>query len=155
LQSLHFTRKPNVGQELVQFSLAMESKFGFGYLCATYGRSKELRTGMPMPPKGTERRKHQRLPLSIPVFVRGKDDAGKDFLEFATALNISAGGALLASRRSLPKSSSLSLEIPVAPLPTDSISAHSIRSLKAKLIRVSPGEKYHLLGLKFTRAIQS
>ena len=110
---------------------------------------------MPMPLKGSERRKFQRLPLSIPVFVRGMDDAGKEFLEFATALNISAGGVLLATRRSIPKSASLALEIPVAPLPADSLSAQSIRSLKARLVRVTHGEKYHLLGLRFTRAINA
>ena len=77
--------------------------------------------------KVLERRKFQRLPLSIPVFVRGIDEAGKEFLEFATALNISAGGVLLATRRSLPKSASVALEIPVAPLPPDSISTQSIR----------------------------
>ena len=109
---------------------------------------------MAMPPKGNERRKFQRLPLSIPVFVRGMDDAGKEFLEFATALNISAGGVLLATRRSIPKSANLALEIPVAPLPADSLSSQSVRSLKAKLIRVTHGERYHLLGLKFTRVIQ-
>jgi len=107
-----------------------------------------------MPVKEAERRRFQRLPLSIPVFVRGTDESGKEFLEFATALNISAGGVLLATRRSLPKSASLALEIPVAPLPADSISSQSIRSLKAKLVRISHGERYHLLGLRFTRAIQ-
>jgi len=110
---------------------------------------------MPMAEKGTERRKFQRLPLSIPVFVRGVDDSGKEFLEFATALNISAGGILLATRRSIPKSANLALEIPVAPLPTDTVSSQSIRSLKAKLVRVTHGERSHLLGLKFTRAIQA
>jgi len=105
--------------------------------------------------KDNERRKFQRLPLSIPVFVRGIDDSGKEFLEFATALNISAGGVLLATRRSLPKSASVALEIPVAPLPADSLSSQSVRSLKAKLVRVTHSEKYHLLGLRFTRAIQA
>lgn len=103
--------------------------------------------------KAAERRKHQRLPLSIPVFVRGLDENGKEFLEFATALNISAGGILLATRRSLPRFSALSLEIPVAPLPADAFSSQSIRSLKAKLVRITHGEKYHLLGLRFTRPI--
>jgi len=101
----------------------------------------------------SERRKHQRLPLSIPIFVRGVDQDGKDFLEFATALNISAGGILLATRRSLPRSTSLSLEIPVAPLPPNAISPQSVRSLKARLVRITHGERCHLLGLKFTRPL--
>lgn len=107
-----------------------------------------------MAKSGADRRKHQRLPLSIPVFVRGLDQEGKEFLEFATALNISAGGILLATRRSLPKSAALSLEIPVAPLPTTSASPQSVRSLKARLVRITHGERCHLMGLKFTRPLQ-
>jgi len=34
---------------------------------------------------GAERRKWTRLPLAIPVFVRSRDDKGKELLEFATA----------------------------------------------------------------------
>ena len=106
-----------------------------------------------MPKTGAERRKHQRLPLSIPVFVRGTDQEGKEFLEFATALNISAGGILLATRRSLPRAASLSLEIPVAPLPPSAMSPQSVRSLKARLVRITHGERCHLLGLKFTKPL--
>ena len=51
---------------------------------------------------GNERRKWARLPLAIPVFVRSRDGKGKEFLEFATALNVSAGGMLVAIRRALP-----------------------------------------------------
>ena len=47
---------------------------------------------------GNERRKWTRLPLAIPVFVRSRDGKGKEFLEFATALNVSAGGMLVAIR---------------------------------------------------------
>ncbi len=101
-----------------------------------------------------ERRKYQRLPLSIPVFVRGIDDIGKEFLEFATALNISAGGILLATRRNLPASIALSLEIPVAPMPATDVTPQSIRALKAKLVRVTHGERFHLVGMKFLRPLQ-
>ncbi len=106
-----------------------------------------------MTPSGSERRKHQRLPLSIPVFVRGVDQDGKEFLEFATALNISAGGILLATRRNLPKSSNLSLEIPVAPLPPANVSPQSVRSLRARLVRVTHGDRCHLVGLRFSRPL--
>ena len=100
-----------------------------------------------------DRRKHQRLPLSIPVFVRGIDQDGKEFLEFATALNISAGGILLATRRNLPKSSQLSLEIPVAPLPPSNVSPQSVRSLKARMVRVTHGDRCHLVGLRFSKPL--
>ena len=59
----------------------------------------------------TERRKWPRLALAIPVFVRSRDEKGKEFLEFATALNVSAGGALVAVRRSLPLSAQVFLRL--------------------------------------------
>ena len=65
---------------------------------------------------GNERRKWARLPLAIPVFVRSRDGKGKEFLEFATALNVSAGGMLVAIRRVLPAIAQIQLEIPSAPV---------------------------------------
>ncbi len=106
-------------------------------------------------PRIKERRKHQRLPLSIPVFVRGADEDGREFLEFATALNISAGGMLLAVRRSLPKSAVVMLEIPVAPLPPALVTRTSVRQVKARLVRVIHADDRHLVGLRFQRALKS
>jgi hypothetical protein len=101
----------------------------------------------------TERRKWSRLPLAIPVFVRSRDDKGKDSLEFATALNISAGGVLVAVRRPLPPAARIVLEIPSAPLAGPGKLPHTARTLRARLARVVHAEGYHLLGLKFTRPL--
>lgn len=101
----------------------------------------------------TERRKWPRLPLAIPVFVRSKDEKGKDFLEFATALNISASGALVAVRRSLQPSAQVMLEIPSAPLAATTALPKAARSLRARTIRVTLAEGYHLVGVKFSRPL--
>lgn len=103
----------------------------------------------------TERRKWPRLPLAIPVFVRSKDEKGKDFLEFATALNISAGGALVAVRRSLPPSAQVLLEIPSAPLAATTALPKASRTLRARTTRVTHAEGYHLVGLKFSRPLMN
>ena len=100
-----------------------------------------------------ERRKWTRLPLAIPVFVRSRDEKGKEFLEFATALNVSAGGVLVAVRRSLPPSSQVLLEIPSAPLAATAALPRAARTLRARTVRVSHAEGYHLLGLKFSRPL--
>lgn len=102
---------------------------------------------------GTERRKWARLPLAIPVFVRSRDDKGKEFLEFATALNVSAGGMLVAVRRSLPAVSEIQLEIPSAPVAALALAPHVSRNLCAKALRTTPEEGYYLLGLKFSRPL--
>ncbi len=94
-----------------------------------------------------------RLPLAIPVFVRSRDDKGKEFLEFATALNISAGGALVAVRRSLPLSARVSLEIPSAPFAATTSLPKAARTLRARTVRVTHAEGYHLIGLKFSHPL--
>jgi hypothetical protein len=104
---------------------------------------------------GTERREWVRLPLAIPVFVRSRDQSGKDSLEFATALNISAGGALVAVHRALRPAAQVSLEIPSAPLAAGAPVAKSSRNMRAKIVRVTHAEGYHLLGLKFAQPLLS
>jgi len=104
---------------------------------------------------GLERREWPRLPLAIPVFVRSRDQAGKDFLEFATALNISAGGALVAVHRALRPAAQVSLEIPSAPLAASAPVRRHSRNLRGKIVRVTHAEGYHLLGLKFAQPLAS
>ena len=101
----------------------------------------------------TERRKWARLPLAIPVFVRSRDDEGKEFLEFATALNVSAGGMLVAVRRITPALVQLRLEIPSAPVAAVALLPRASRDLRARALRTTPAEGYYLLGLKFSRPL--
>lgn len=105
------------------------------------------------PSPETERRKWSRLSLAIPVFVRSRGENGKDFLEFATAVNISAGGALVAVRRSLPLPAQVLLEIPSPPSPALALQPTSSRHLRARTMRITHAEGYHLVGLKFLRPI--
>jgi len=101
-----------------------------------------------------ERRGAQRLPLAIPIFARGVDDRGKEFIEFTTTLNISASGALLAMRRSLPPDSKVVLEIPAAPLPKVAAAPEFVRSLQARLVRVTHSEPSYLWALQFNQSLQ-
>ena len=100
-----------------------------------------------------ERRSWPRLPLAIPVFVRSRDEKGVETLEFATAVNVSAGGTLVAVRRSLPLSAQVSLEIPSAPLAATATLPKATRRLRARSVRVTHAEGYHLIGLKFSRPL--
>jgi len=95
-----------------------------------------------------ERRGWDRLPISIPFFVRGAKANGEEFLEFATALNLSAGGLLLATRRYLDPGTQISLEIPVA-LVNKAQLPRSVSLLNATVMRCTPDRQYFLLGLKF------
>jgi hypothetical protein len=95
-----------------------------------------------------DRREWERLPISIPFFVRGKKEGGEEFLEFATALNLSAGGVLLAARRFLEPGTQITLEVPVA-LVNKAQLPRSVSLLNATVLRCTPDRQYFLLGLQF------
>ena len=101
----------------------------------------------------SERRRWTRLPLAIPVFVRSRDGDGKEFIEFATALNVSAGGMLVAIRRVLPTMAQIGLEIPSAPVAALAELPGAARTLRAKTLRTTPAQGYYLVGLKFSRPL--
>jgi hypothetical protein len=100
------------------------------------------------------------LPLAIPVFVRGLDPHGKQFVDFATALDISVGGALLAIHRALPEGSKIMLEIPTAPTHQNNHSNPKVprairQNFYAKAVRVTNNDTCHLLGLKFQKPLKT
>lgn len=95
-----------------------------------------------------ERRGWERLPISIPFFVRGRDANGDEFLDFATALNLSAGGVLLAARRYLDPGTEISLEVPVALVHKAQL-PRSVSFLHATVLRCTADRQYFLLGVQF------
>lgn len=100
-----------------------------------------------------EKRKWHRLPLAIPVFLRSVGSDGKESLEFATGLNVSAGGILVATRRALPTSMQTLIEIPVAPFTLPAKAPKTTRKLNAKIVRVVHGDDFHLIGMRFQRPL--
>jgi c-di-GMP-binding flagellar brake protein YcgR len=99
--------------------------------------------------KQPSKRAWPRLPLAIPIFVRSRDHNGQDLLEFATALNISAGGALVAVRRSLPADSDITLEVPISPPQASHHLIDGSQKLRARVVRVTHQDGYQLVGLRF------
>lgn len=104
-------------------------------------------------PDPQERRRWERLPIAIPVFVRGRDRNGKDFIEFASALNISAGGMLLVTRRCLSSLTGVKVEIPSAPVPRSGVLSRAARTFKVKVTRDSCMNRCHYVGVKFSRPL--
>jgi hypothetical protein len=101
-----------------------------------------------------ERRKWDRLSISIPLFVRGRESWGKEFLEFATVLNVSGGGVLLATRSYIEPGTHLLLEIPL-PLVNKAQLPSSVSRLQATVRRCTPTRHYFLLGLQFEEPLIS
>ncbi len=110
---------------------------------------------MPRSLSKRKERKWARLQIAIPVFIRTRNGIDKDSLEFATAINISPGGALVAVRHSLPKSALVSLEIPSAPIGPASGLKTSSQVMQAKAVWVTHLDDYHLLGLKFAQPLST
>ena len=98
-----------------------------------------------------ERRRWVRLSLTIPLFMRQIDCDGRELIEFATGLNISAGGVLLASRHDVPCGEMAALEIPRPVVRVEFFEA--LTSFKATILRSIPTRHYFLLGMQFESAL--
>lgn len=134
-----------VSSEVTLLGLPAVNRLSTGYyrVCAG-GEDWPLRTD-----QAKERRRWERLSLAIPVFVRGISGPGKEFVEFCTLLNESAGGALLLIRRSLRHRSRVLLEIPLALTLRNVKSRRTKRILKARVVRITPINGWSLCGLQF------
>lgn len=102
-----------------------------------------------------ERRRWERIPITIPLFVRAAGEGQRKFLEFGNVLNLSSGGALLAVRQSLPAPCLVSLEIPAAPVTESTGLPPSARLIEAKLLRVQAADRCFLWAVKFLRPLVS
>jgi hypothetical protein len=92
------------------------------------------------------------LPLSIPFFMRVRKSSGERLLAFATTLNISAGGVLLATKQYLEPGTQISLEMPTA-LTNKAQLPHSVSVLNATVLRCTEERHYFLLGLQFEKPL--
>src|SRR5438309_10097070 len=68
-----------------------------------------------------QRRKSPRIRLQVPVFLRGVDTSGVEFIELTKTLNISATGACIASTQFLRPEQVVSITV-LAPSPSSSSS---------------------------------
>jgi hypothetical protein len=102
----------------------------------------------------TERRRHQRLKLQIPLFIRGVDEHGREFLELAKTLDISGVGALLISPYHLHCDEIISLTIP-APLPSLPGAGESgTPPIRARVLRLESSGELELAAVEFTKPIE-
>src|SRR5258706_14738868 len=65
-----------------------------------------------------DRREYYRLPIRVPIFIKGIDKSGNQFIELTHTLNVSASGACLITKRDLACSADLLVSIP-APVNSD------------------------------------
>jgi len=99
-----------------------------------------------------ERRRSPRIHVQIPMFVRGVDAAGVEFLDLTKTLDISATGAFLASPRLLRVDQVLNLTIPAPPSPSSTLPAET-PPIQARVRRHRAAGGIHLLGVEFLKAL--
>lgn len=99
-------------------------------------------------------RRSARLRLQVPVFLRGTDTSGADFIELTKTLNISAIGACITSSYQLRRDQIVHLTIP-APSPTSSsVVPSETPPIVARVLRQDTAGEMRLFGLEFLRAIE-
>jgi hypothetical protein len=99
-----------------------------------------------------ERRRSQRIHVQIPMFIRGVDSAGVEFIDLTKTLDISSTGAFLASPRLLRNDQLLNLTIPAPPSPSSMLPPET-PPIQARVRRHSATDGVHLLAVEFLRAL--
>jgi len=95
------------------------------------------------------------LPICVPMFVRWTDDRKRKVLEFATTLNIGAGGVLLAMYRRPPVGTNLSIEIPGAVIASEISLSGSVNHLQAQVLRVEKRANAHFIAAAFATPLEA
>lgn len=102
-----------------------------------------------MPSHSPERRRSARLRLQIPVFLRGTETNGTEFLELTKTVDISATGALVLSRRSFHPDQLLRITIPVSSEQVNGIVPAETPPIHLRVLRTVPAGDTHLIAIEF------
>ncbi|HYL62710.1 MAG TPA: PilZ domain-containing protein [Candidatus Methylomirabilis sp.] len=96
-----------------------------------------------------ERRRERRVPVHLPIVVRGTDRAGMSFEERTSSENLCRGGAAFATRHSLLLGSRVEIKIPV--LPT-AASKDTEFFTQGRIVHLKKGsdERELIVGVEFT-----
>ena len=100
-----------------------------------------------------DRRKSPRLRLQVPMFIRGVDALGEEFLDLSKTLDISATGAYLASPRALRRNELISLTIPAPPPSSGGLVPPGTPPIPARVLRSESAGDVHLVGVEFLKTI--
>ena len=99
-------------------------------------------------------RRSPRIRLQVPVFVRGTDASGAEFIELTKTLNISATGACITSAHIIRLDQIVHLTIPAPSPASSSLVPSETPPIAAKILRQDSAGEMRLFGLEFLRAIE-
>jgi hypothetical protein len=99
-------------------------------------------------------RRSPRIRLQIPVFVRGTDAFGAEFIELTKTLNISAFGACIACQHVLRPNQSIQLTIPTpSPATPPGLVPSETPPIIARVLRQNTVGETRLFGLEFVHPL--
>jgi len=96
-----------------------------------------------------ERRRERRVPVHLPIVVRGTDRTGLSFEERTSSENLCRGGAAFVTRYPLDLGGRLEIRIPVLPTPA---SEDTEFSTQGRIVHIKRGTAEHqsIVGVEFT-----
>jgi PilZ domain len=104
--------------------------------------------------KSSPTRRSPRLRLQVPVFIRGTDASGAEFVELTKTVNISANGACIACVHVLRPEQIIHLTIPAPSSGSSCLVPSETPRITAKVLRHSSMGEMRLLGLDFIRPLE-
>ncbi len=96
-----------------------------------------------------ERRRERRVPVHLPMLVRGTDRSGERFEEHTSSENLCRGGAAFATRYAVALGTRLEISIPMSASAGDSETEFSTQG---RIVHLKPGRTDHelIVGVEFT-----
>ena len=99
-------------------------------------------------------RRSPRIRLQVPVFLKGTDVSGAEFIELTKTLNISSTGACITSAHILRPDQTVHLTIPAPSPASSSLVPSETPPIVAKVLRQESAGEMRLFGLEFLRPLE-
>jgi hypothetical protein len=98
-----------------------------------------------------ERRRERRVPVKLPMLVRGTDRTGNWFEERTSSENLCRGGAAFATRYAVDLGMKIEISIPASPSAAEA-DADTEFSTHGRIVHVKPGRDARevIVGVEFT-----
>ena len=99
-------------------------------------------------------RRSPRIRLQVPVFLRGADVSGTEFIELTKTLNISSTGACITSAHILRPDQIVHMTIPAPAAASSSLVPSETPPIVARVLRQESAGQMRLFGLEFLRPLE-
>jgi hypothetical protein len=101
-----------------------------------------------------QRRRSPRIRLQVPIFLRGTESSGAEFVELTKTLNICATGAYITSGRTLRLDQLVYLTVPAPSPSSSSLVPNETPPIAAKVLRQDVAGEMRLFALEFLRPLE-